>query len=342
MKNFVYILIYVCFIYLFSFASVRDDYNWILIDFGIVIFMCFIMRFIKFFRYIELRIKPFEKRIGIKIKKKNVKYFRDIPCNKDIFQTFFIAYESNLIKEPVADFLVAIIVKWMKEKRVTLETQKDNVQKKVKTQYLFFKEKEKFEEPIESNLYSLIYSATNNGFLKKKEFKEWCKKEGYRLYECVEKILEDEYKKCLDTKKIRPSFVVGEKPYYITNDLEEQVYQIFGLREYLLNYGNISEKEPIEVILYEEYLIFAQLLNISKKVEKRFGNIYPDFIGKYAIAKVESEFVKKVCDDSRNSVAESYSNKKREDKKRAKEIPREERSCSARQQKKKKAKRRKK
>ena len=38
------------------------------------------------------------------------------------------------------------------------------------------------------------------------------------------------------------------------------------------------EKMPIEVHLWQEYLIFAQLFGMATKVAKEFKDIYPDVI----------------------------------------------------------------
>ena len=38
----------------------------------------------------------------------------------------------------------------------------------------------------------------------------------------------------------------------------------------------IGEREAIEVALWEDYLVFANLLGIAKKVESQFKKLYPD------------------------------------------------------------------
>lgn len=39
----------------------------------------------------------------------------------------------------------------------------------------------------------------------------------------------------------------------------------------------IQQRQAIEVHLWEEYLIFAQLFGIAEKVEEQFSKIYPEF-----------------------------------------------------------------
>jgi len=60
----------------------------------------------------------------------------------------------------------------------------------------------------------------------------------------------------------------------------------------IINYGTahlkentlIKDRESIEVNLFEEYMIFAQIMGISEKVAKQFKDIYPEII-------TESNFV---------------------------------------------------
>ena len=47
----------------------------------------------------------------------------------------------------------------------------------------------------------------------------------------------------------------------------------------------MPEREYFEVEIWEEYLIFAQLLGIADKVEKQFKKLYPDF---NEIAKIKN------------------------------------------------------
>lgn len=47
-------------------------------------------------------------------------------------------------------------------------------------------------------------------------------------------------------------------------------YQIKGLRRYLTEYSLIKDRYPIEIALWDEYMVFATLLGIAKQVSKEF------------------------------------------------------------------------
>ena len=55
-----------------------------------------------------------------------------------------------------------------------------------------------------------------------------------------------------------------------TSKLREQAIQIAGLKRYLKEYTLIKDRQAIEVKLFEEYLVFAQMLGIAKEVAKDF------------------------------------------------------------------------
>lgn len=66
--------------------------------------------------------------------------------------------------------------------------------------------------------------------------------------------------------------------YFSTSSIQEDAVKIAGLKKYLKDYSLISEREPLHVHLFEEYMIYAQILGIAKKVAKTFKDVYPEVI----------------------------------------------------------------
>ena len=81
----------------------------------------------------------------------------------------------------------------------------------------------------------------------------------------------------IEKEKTYFKFFVREY-YEATPGLKEKALQIAGLKRYLKEYTLIKDREPIEVKLFEEYLIYAQMMGIAKKVSKDFKDIYPEII----------------------------------------------------------------
>ena len=68
-----------------------------------------------------------------------------------------------------------------------------------------------------------------------------------------------------------------EYKYYLDKSLKEKAYQLAGLKNFLLDFSKINDRKGQEVSLWEDYLIYAQLMGIADKVEVQFENIYPDY-----------------------------------------------------------------
>ena len=92
------------------------------------------------------------------------------------------------------------------------------------------------------------------------------------LEEQRDKLASDGLLKC----EKRSGFM-GNK-YTSTPELKEIAINIAGLKRFLLDYTLIMQREAIEVELFEDYLIYAQMMGIAKQVSKQFKELYPDMI----------------------------------------------------------------
>ena len=54
-----------------------------------------------------------------------------------------------------------------------------------------------------------------------------------------------------------------------------------GLKKFFNEFENMTDKEAIEVQLWEEYLMYAQIFGVADKVAKQFKKLYPDVINDY-------------------------------------------------------------
>ena len=66
--------------------------------------------------------------------------------------------------------------------------------------------------------------------------------------------------------------------FLIKDSLKEEAIHLAGLKKFLNEFSRIKEKKVIEVKLWKEYLIFAQIFSIAKEVAKQFKNLYPELI----------------------------------------------------------------
>lgn len=212
---------------------------------------------------------------------KDVSYYRDIPCNGDIFKSYYIAYQYKLIKNKT-DILGAIILKWLKQGIIRTENKEQGkVFKKENTVIILDNDaNEKFDNIRETELYDMMYVASVDGILENKEFEKWCKKSYEKILGWFDNILDQERSKLvlegLIKREKRKAFLSDK--YVSTPELKEIATNLAGLKKFLLDYTLIMQREAIEVELFEDYLIYAQMMGIAKQVSKQFKELYPDMI----------------------------------------------------------------
>lgn len=223
---------------------------------------------------------------GVEGKKipKDVPYFRDIPCQKDIFRAYYIGYKYNIIKTKT-DILGAIILKWLKDGAIRIEEKETGIIFKKENTIIVLKETnpEIFTENKEKELFKMLYAASKDGYLESKEFEKWCEHSYSKILSWFDTIIFAEENKLIEQGLIeikeKVKFkIFKSKAYVATPELKQEALELAGLKRYLNEYTLIKEREVVEVKLFEEYLIFAQIMGIAKKVAKQFKDIYPEII----------------------------------------------------------------
>ena len=247
---------------------------------------------------------------------KDAMYFRDIPCNGDIFRAYYIAYQYDLMKNKT-DILGAIILKWLKQGIIRTEQREGGkIFKREDTVIILGDDsKKQFDNPKETKLFKMMYEASEDGILENKEFEKWCKLSYNKILRWFDQILEEQRTSLTADGiiKYEEGGVWGKK-YTATPELKNEAMKLSGLKKFLLDFTRIKEREAIEVELFEEYLIYAQLLGIAKQVSKQFKELYPDLIEQTNYGSYDNIIYINYCAsrgvtsaNSAKAAAESYS-----------------------------------
>ncbi len=210
---------------------------------------------------------------------KDVPYFRDIPCKKDIYRAYYIGYQYNIIRNKT-DILGAIILKWLKDGMIRIEEKETGGIFKKENTVIVLTETDttKFSEIKEKELFGMLYEASEDGYLENKEFEKWCENSYTKILDWFDTIIENEKQKLVQEGLIEEVQKSRKKKYIATYELKQEAIELAGLKRYLNEYTLIKEREAMEVQLFEEYLIFAQIFGIAKKVAKQFKDLYPEMI----------------------------------------------------------------
>ena len=209
--------------------------------------------------------------LGSKIDYKNIHNFRDIPCKKDIFRAYFVSQAYKLNKNE-ADFLGSVFLKWLFEGKIELQKQNNKTLfGKKEEQVIILKDNITFDTSVEKEFYDVLIRASKDNILESRELSNWSKNNYNKLFNLL-KSFEAHGRTLYESEGL----VYKEKSkYVIKDDLKPEAINLAGLKKYLTEFSRIKEKTAIEVKLWKEYLMFAQIFGIADKVAEQFKNLYP-------------------------------------------------------------------
>ena len=219
-----------------------------------------------------------------------INYWREIPCNKDIERAYWVAYNYNVVptNELREGVIGAILLKWIKHDIITVsKTKKGLFSFKDNNYAINFSNIECVTNEIENKLLELLKDAAGlNKTLEAREFEKWCKKNYDKVqswflsFNSLEQI-ELEKLGLISNEQEETNGMFGKIKIItvkkVSPRLREDAIHLKGLKKFLLDFSMMPEREYFEVHVWEDYLIYAQLLGIADKVEEQFSKLYPKF-----------------------------------------------------------------
>lgn len=219
-----------------------------------------------------------------------IEYWREIPCNKDLERAYWVSYQYNVVSINTLrkGIIGAILLKWIKEEKITVsKTRKGLFSFKDNNYAIDFSKSIYCENKIENDLLEMLKRASGmNRILEAKEFEKWCKKNYSKIDSWFSTFIYNEQAE-LETQKLITSRVEATSGMFgktknitakvVSPVLLNDAIHLKGLKKFLLDFSIMPEREYFEVHIWEEYLIFAQLLGIADKVEEQLSKLYPNF-----------------------------------------------------------------
>lgn len=219
-----------------------------------------------------------------------IPYWRDIPCKKDLQRAYWIAYQYNIVnKETLKEGIIgAILLNWIKIDKIgVLEVERGLFDFKDNNYAIDFNKMQMGITESEDELLKMLKEAAgSNGILEGKEFERWCRRNYQKVESWFENFLWVEEAKLeaeeiitISYKEVKNFF--GRKKTIIVKDVNpmllEEAVELKGFQKFLIDFSIMPEREYMEVHIWEEYLIFAELLGIADKVQEQFSRLYPNF-----------------------------------------------------------------
>ena len=214
-------------------------------------------------------------------------YYRDIPCFESIDLAYWLLYNFSDIKKNDLNngLLGAYLLDWYKKGYIDIKSSQ-KLGLKNDNYSIDLKDGNWEKSYVESSIYNFLKTvAGNNNILEKNEIRNYCSVDGKKfeleyMFKNILKVMQEdlERKKYITVIKAKDYiFFKTQEKITLSNELVNEYENLNGLKNFLLDYSNMEEKMHIEVHIWENYLIFANLLGIANKVKQQFNKIYPNF-----------------------------------------------------------------
>lgn len=214
-----------------------------------------------------------------RINLKKVDIYREIPCDDDIFEAFFLAeiYELGIKRK---NFLGALLLKWIKEGQIkVIKTSKQGLFKEKEVIIFDFSKDLAVNYTLEVEMYDMLREASQDNILKSWELIKWCRKNYYKYTGWFDNIMVY-YGICYEENGLIEDRIVRKKKKIkvCSLDLHNKAVKLAGLQKFLIEFSKMDDKGVIDVKLWEDYLIYAQIFGVADKVSKELKRIYPSIV----------------------------------------------------------------
>jgi len=244
--------------------------------FWIIVAIVLIITFIVNYIFRRLTYKTRYKKAKLPVKDSEIPYCREIPCI-NLEEAFYIGVYYGVIQD-IGDFVGAFLLKWFHEGKIKFLEKNGKMIIDMRQK---FTPDTAFEKELQRRL---LQCADMNFLLEEKEFLEFFSDENELIMLIFEIMLYNLHKEF--EKNGLLVFNEKTKTFVPSAKMEEEAVKLQGLKNYLSDFSKLDERESVQVELWEEYLIYAQLLGIADKVENEFEQIYPEYL------KIASENIK--------------------------------------------------
>ncbi len=227
--------------------------------------------------------------MGMKHKPKNAKevdiktpeYEREVPVGGYLPGLYYF-HRMRDAKTTVDNFIAAYILKWLKDGCLSYEESTEE------TGLIFKRERDvkSFRlvmEPVasgsfEPRLWALIErSAGSDYVLQEKEMERYIKNHYEFTKNLFEELEPDGYRfATMNDLVVREKRGWSAKDY-LTDAGKRELQYVFAFKRYLDDFTLLQERAPLEVELWDDYLIFATAYGLGDKVLEEFQKILPNY-----------------------------------------------------------------
>lgn len=231
--------------------------------------------------------KIINKKVLKKANKFKDQYYRDIPYDGPIEDTYLISQNANGLNINFENYMTAFLLKWVYGDAISFGEEEEKV--------LFFDTKSSYitinHEPtnmskVESKFFDVLQRSeeyTDDGKIKQKHIEKFIKKNESFMEDYFESFSENSLDQLVDrgyliNNKKKKALSKKYKNKITITDSGVDLYENFiKFKNYLEDYSLIEERDINEVKLWDGFMIYAAIYGISKKVYSNFTEVYPEY-----------------------------------------------------------------
>ncbi|WP_044565821.1 DUF2207 family protein [Anaerococcus provencensis] len=231
--------------------------------------------------------KIINKKVLKKANKFKDQYYRDIPYDGPIEDTYLISQNANGLNINFENYMTAFLLKWVYGDAISFGEEEEKV--------LFFDTKSSYitinHEPtnmsqVESKFFDVLQRSeeyTDDGKIKQKHIEKFIKKNESFMEDYFESFSENSLDQLVDrgylinNKKKKALSSKFNNKITITDTGIDLYENFIKFKNYLEDYSLIEERDINEVKLWDGFMIYAAIYGISKKVYSNFTEIYPEY-----------------------------------------------------------------
>ena len=202
----------------------------------------------------------------------SVGYFTDIPNGGDIEMTHYLARNFDITKE---DSLImgALMLSMMNKNCLELRETADTfgtAEPVLELRLLV----EPDTVPERKLFYILSVAADDTGVLKEKALEDYA----YENYEEIQKFIDDTKKNGEKAFKKKGGFLKnpGSRIKHLSETGKSELAQVVGLKKYLEESVQMTERNIWEANLWQDYMVYATLFGSAEDVIEELKRLYPD------------------------------------------------------------------
>lgn len=212
--------------------------------------------------------------LGYKYKKslfgktKITEWYRDVPVEGNLFAAYYVLAKGGRfsIDAPSNQLIGAFFLRWILDGRLTVQPDPKSSKR---VNLVFVQQENLFEDEVEQSLFEYARMASgDNQILENKEFEKWSEKNYQKVTKWPERALST-------GKKWFSNHNYFQKGTTTTPEGATQACHVIEFRNFLKDFTLSAERGAVEVGLWKEYLVFAQLFGIADKVAAQFKKLYP-------------------------------------------------------------------